>query len=69
MIFRETALKGAYVIEPERKEDDRGFFARTWCRRICVSGAEYDTRSVQYLIQHKRGHCGACTFRRPRMRK
>ena len=33
VIFRETSLKGAYVIEPERKEDDRGFFARTWCQR------------------------------------
>ena len=31
MIFRETALNGAFVIEPERKEDERGFFARTWC--------------------------------------
>lgn len=33
MIFRETELKGAYIIEPERIEDERGFFARTWCRR------------------------------------
>lgn len=33
MIFRETKLKGAYVIEPERSEDERGFFARTWCRK------------------------------------
>lgn len=32
MIIRETALKGAYVIEPERKEDERGYFARTWCQ-------------------------------------
>lgn len=31
MIFRETALKGAFIIEPERNEDARGFFARTWC--------------------------------------
>lgn len=31
MIFRETALKGAFVIEAERIEDERGFFARTWC--------------------------------------
>ncbi len=31
MIFRETILKGAFIIEPERIEDDRGFFARTWC--------------------------------------
>ena len=33
MIFTETALAGAYVIEPERLEDDRGFFARVWCER------------------------------------
>lgn len=32
MLFRETVLKGAYVVEPERIEDERGFFARTWCR-------------------------------------
>ena len=33
MIFIETFLKGAYVIEPERREDDRGFFARTFCEK------------------------------------
>ncbi|MBI5740596.1 MAG: dTDP-4-dehydrorhamnose 3,5-epimerase [Nitrospirae bacterium] len=31
MLFTETKLKGAYIIEPERLEDERGFFARTWC--------------------------------------
>lgn len=33
MIFIETKLKGAYIIEPERLVDTRGFFARTWCKR------------------------------------
>lgn len=33
MIFRETKLKGAFVIEMERFEDKRGFFARAWCQR------------------------------------
>ncbi len=33
MIFTETKLAGAYIIEPERLEDERGFFARTWCQR------------------------------------
>jgi dTDP-4-dehydrorhamnose 3,5-epimerase len=33
MMFQELALQGAYLIEPERQEDSRGFFARTWCRR------------------------------------
>ena len=30
MIFTETKLRGAYVIEPETLNDERGFFARTW---------------------------------------
>lgn len=33
MIFQETELKGAFLIEPERLEDERGFFARSWCKR------------------------------------
>ena len=32
MIFKETPLKGAYLIEPELHEDERGFFARTFCQ-------------------------------------
>jgi dTDP-4-dehydrorhamnose 3,5-epimerase len=31
MIFTETELAGAYVIDLDRREDERGFFARTWC--------------------------------------
>jgi dTDP-4-dehydrorhamnose 3,5-epimerase len=32
MIFTETAVAGAFVIDLERHVDERGFFARTWCR-------------------------------------
>ena len=32
MKFIETKLEGAYLIEPERFEDKRGFFARIFCR-------------------------------------
>lgn len=32
MIFRETYLKGAFVIEVEKLNDDRGFFGRLWCK-------------------------------------
>ncbi len=32
MIFRELKLKGAYLIEPEMRADERGFFARTFCQ-------------------------------------
>jgi dTDP-4-dehydrorhamnose 3,5-epimerase len=32
MIFTETTLKGAHVIDIEIKEDPRGFFARSFCQ-------------------------------------
>ncbi|HEB87794.1 MAG TPA: dTDP-4-dehydrorhamnose 3,5-epimerase [Gammaproteobacteria bacterium] len=33
MKFSKTKLDGAYVIELEKLEDNRGFFARTWCQK------------------------------------
>ncbi len=32
MIFTETRLAGAFIIDLERREDDRGFFARVFCQ-------------------------------------
>jgi dTDP-4-dehydrorhamnose 3,5-epimerase len=32
VIFTETALPGAFVLDLERREDDRGWFARAFCR-------------------------------------
>jgi dTDP-4-dehydrorhamnose 3,5-epimerase len=32
MIFTETALQGAFVIDLERREDSRGYFARAFCQ-------------------------------------
>lgn len=33
MRFTPTGLPGAWLIEPERHADPRGWFTRTWCRR------------------------------------
>ena len=44
MIFTETPLGGAFVIEPEPLEDARGSFARTWCRR------EFEARGLETRI-------------------
>ncbi|AFZ14229.1 dTDP-4-dehydrorhamnose 3,5-epimerase [Crinalium epipsammum PCC 9333] len=33
MIFTETSLQGAFIIELEKLTDDRGFFARTFCQK------------------------------------
>jgi dTDP-4-dehydrorhamnose 3,5-epimerase len=32
MIFTETKLRGAFIIDLERREDPRGFFARMFCQ-------------------------------------
>jgi dTDP-4-dehydrorhamnose 3,5-epimerase len=33
MKLTETSLAGAFLIEPEKHADSRGFFARAWCAR------------------------------------
>jgi len=33
MIFHKTELEGAYLISINKLEDERGFFARSWCQR------------------------------------
>ena len=32
MIFTETKLAGAFIIDLERREDSRGYFARAFCQ-------------------------------------
>ncbi len=53
MIFLETRLKGAFIIDPERLEDDRGFFARTWCQGEFEAHG-LDLRLVQCNISFNR---------------
>jgi dTDP-4-dehydrorhamnose 3,5-epimerase len=33
MIFTETKIPGVFVIELEKREDARGYFARAWCEK------------------------------------
>lgn len=33
MFFHETSLSGAFVVHPDPREDDRGFFTRAFCAR------------------------------------
>lgn len=32
MLFTETQLKGAFLVDLQLREDERGFFARSWCQ-------------------------------------
>jgi len=43
MRFTPTSLAGAYLIEPERFEDERGFFARVYCAE------EYSSHGLEPL--------------------
>lgn len=53
MIFAQTRLEGAYIIELERRTDERGFFARTWCQReFAATGLEQ--RFVQANLSYSR---------------
>ncbi len=56
MIFCETTLKGAFTLQPERLEDERGFFARSWCERE-FEAHSLNTKVVQCNISFnkKRG--------------
>ena len=53
MQLRETIISGAFLIEPERREDERGFFARTWCRREFEEHG-LDVQLVQCSISYNR---------------
>ena len=44
MIFTETRLKGAFIIDIERREDSRGFFARAFCQK------EFETHGLKPVI-------------------
>jgi len=53
MIFTPTALAGATIVDLERREDERGFFARIYCER---EFAEHGLRArmVQSNMSHTR---------------
>ena len=56
MIFRETALRGARVIELEPHTDDRGQFVRTWCRDEFAShGLDVEFAQSSVSINPKQG--------------
>jgi dTDP-4-dehydrorhamnose 3,5-epimerase len=53
VIFRETRIAGAFLIELERQRDERGSFARTFCAREFESHG-LDARVVQCNLSENR---------------
>ena len=66
MIFTETKLKDAYIIDIDRKEDSRGFFARSFCKK------EFEKHGLKPIIaqanvafNHQKGTLRGMHFQYP----
>jgi dTDP-4-dehydrorhamnose 3,5-epimerase len=56
VIFKPTDLPGAFVIEPERKEDLRGYFARTFCEQeFAFFGLETHVAQCSVSFNQRKG--------------
>lgn len=55
-MFVETFLKGAFVIDLEKREDDRGFFARAFCQReFAEHGLEVQVAQCNISFNERKG--------------
>lgn len=56
MIFTETELRGAVIVDLDRREDERGFFARAWCRReFEEQGLSAEVVQCNLSFNHRKG--------------
>jgi dTDP-4-dehydrorhamnose 3,5-epimerase len=66
MIFTETALAGAYIVDPERRKDDRGSFARMFCQKeFLVHGLKPVIAQGNVASNLKRGTLRGMHFQYP----
>lgn len=65
MRFVRVDVEGAYVIEPYRIEDERGFFARAWCENeLSEAGLCASIRQSNMALSHARGTLRGLHFQR-----
>ncbi|HTM89362.1 MAG TPA: dTDP-4-dehydrorhamnose 3,5-epimerase [Terriglobales bacterium] len=66
MIFTETKLKDAYIIDLDRKEDERGFFARAFCQNeFAAHGLKPIIAQANIAFNNKRGTLRGMHFQYP----
>ena len=66
MIFSETKLKGAFVIDVELRSDDRGFFARTFCaREFAEHGLNASVAQANISLNTRKGTLRGLHFQCP----
>jgi dTDP-4-dehydrorhamnose 3,5-epimerase len=66
MIFTEAKLKGAFIIDVERREDNRGFFARAFCQReLAAHGLKPTIAQANIAFNKKKGTLRGMHFQYP----
>jgi dTDP-4-dehydrorhamnose 3,5-epimerase len=66
VIFAETRLKGSFIVDPERREDERGFFARVFCQKEFTElGLEPNVAQANVASSVKRGTLRGMHFQYP----
>jgi dTDP-4-dehydrorhamnose 3,5-epimerase len=66
VIYNETALEGSYILEVEKVEDERGFFARSWCKEELEShGLNADLAQCSLSFNYKMGTLRGMHFQIP----
>lgn len=66
MYFKETELPGAFIIELDKITDNRGFFARTWCREEFEKhGLNPNLAQCNLSFNEKRGTLRGMHFQTP----
>jgi dTDP-4-dehydrorhamnose 3,5-epimerase len=59
MRFHGTTLHGAFILEAERIEDERGFFARTFCvRELEAHGLDPTVAQSSISYNRRKGNSG-----------
>lgn len=66
MIFSETKLPGAFIIDVNRREDSRGFFARAFCQReFAEHGLEPIIAQANIAFNNRKGTMRGMHFQFP----
>lgn len=66
MIFKETELKGAFIIDLEPLQDDRGFFARSFCQNEFKSlGLQSTVAQCNLAFNRSRGTIRGMHYQTP----
>ena len=66
MQFIETKLPGVFIVEPDKKQDHRGFFARIWCQQeFAEHGIEFNILQSSVSYSPRKGTLRGLHYQAP----